>query len=1178
VKTRTTIFLAVVALVCVAAGAAADPVRIEFRFQHPTAYIVTLAGTFNGWDTGADPMSGPDPDGWWVLEKLLDPGYYEYKFVSDGGNWHTDPLNPRSNPGSFNNSILEVWDPLVYYLLPKSGTLVSDPTPLIEANLGKSDAATFGLSELAIVLDGEVVASGASYYDVATGRARFQVAEDLTNDTHEARISIALLTGGSHADSTSFEVFSDTSPPVIEHVPPAGAVANAAVHIECVITDDWGVEDATLFYRNAGDPTFVETSMLGGLSDVWTGTVPAGFTTSGTDFEYYVEASDLVNTTRLPPAGTYAVPVFDDDEPPVISDAFAAPAAFAVSGLDNNSRLSFRLSEPTTITVDVRTTDGSHRRRLHAQTALGTGYHQVLWNGHTDFGTAVSDGEYRFHVHGYDAAALPAEEVVVPVFVDGGAEEPPIDVILLFHANQTLNYQGDTANDVCFNGLLDVLRRHPDSRFMLHFSGTLLHDLGWYNFRNDPSTIDMLRAGAADGQFEIVGSTYAQNVPYSTHMWDNERQVEVQREVIETMVDVSPVSFWNAERCWKQPLVPLLAENGYTTTWVETHILYDSGTAVPDHAVRRTTLGEDEVIVFNDDGGMYWLDWAVESGDPSGLINYLGALRAEDIYGDWVACYCQDAEATGLWDYESGGDPQDDWDNLDLVLTAMEATGWIRLTTMSEVLETRRPTEDLTPIVDGQANWMVGPSQAAGYDDWFDFNDRSPTLNYYRGFYTDLRSRIQEVEALVSPGTPGANLVRHAIWSLVAHQFEFGCIGCGWIGCQDYHKGETLEGALLAAEATLSPAGGTDVSNVDANGDGEPDWVITTPSDFYIVSETGGRLVRWFDLARGELVLGNDLFMWGYYYNGWRDWHGGSGWIDDTHYMENFVWSAWNFAPAAAPFIRNYPIRKHAMNDRLSIDGSDDGVILNAHYSAEVDDDTLRLVHSQPGLRVTKEWLADGVVLSITYRIRNTGGGSHDYDLTIENELSPSLLEVMNGGRGTLQYWDGSSTTSTITPASIGVVNVLTERAVTFTFAQPPASIAGGETVHGLYFNPSFAFSLGAGEEKVIRVSLGVGPTSIESLEDGPRRLLLEQNSPNPFNPVTTIEFVLPAPGQAELSVYSAAGRKVATLLDGPMEAGPGAATWSGVDDAGRPVASGVYFFRLWHEGRSTTRKGVLLK
>ena len=88
----------------------------------------------------------------------------------------------------------------------------------------------------------------------------------------------------------------------------------------------------------------------------------------------------------------------------------------------------------------------------------------------------------------------------------------------------------------------------------------------------------------------------------------------------------------------------------------------------------------------------------------------------------------------------------------------------------------------------------------------------------------------------------------------------------------------------------------------------------------------------------------------------------------------------------------------------------------------------------------------------------------------------------------------------------------------------------------------------------------------------------LEQNRPNPFNPVTTLAFELPAAGAVELVVYNAAGRRVATLIDGHAEAGRRSVTWRGVDEAGRPVASGVYFFRLTHDGETVSMKGVLLK
>lgn len=69
--------------------------------------------------------------------------------------------------------------------------------------------------------------------------------------------------------------------------------------------------------------------------------------------------------------------------------------------------------------------------------------------------------------------------------------------------------------------------------------------------------------------------------------------------------------------------------------------------------------------------------------------------------------------------------------------------------------------------------------------------------------------------------------------------------------------------------------------------------------------------------------------------------------------------------------------------------------------------------------------------------------------------------------------------------------------------------------------------------------------------------------SPNPFNPRTTIAFTLPQAGEAVLAVYDLAGRRVATLVDGAVDAGPSSMDWDGRDGAGRAVPSGVYLVRL---------------
>ena len=93
-----------------------------------------------------------------------------------------------------------------------------------------------------------------------------------------------------------------------------------------------------------------------------------------------------------------------------------------------------------------------------------------------------------------------------------------------------------------------------------------------------------------------------------------------------------------------------------------------------------------------------------------------------------------------------------------------------------------------------------------------------------------------------------------------------------------------------------------------------------------------------------------------------------------------------------------------------------------------------------------------------------------------------------------------------------------------------------------------------------------------------PSRLALKGNVPNPFNPVTTIYFDTPKKMNVNLAVYGPSGRRVATLRTGEIGAGSHQVTWTGRDDSGRTVSSGVYFYRLEAEENVITKKMVLLK
>jgi len=93
-----------------------------------------------------------------------------------------------------------------------------------------------------------------------------------------------------------------------------------------------------------------------------------------------------------------------------------------------------------------------------------------------------------------------------------------------------------------------------------------------------------------------------------------------------------------------------------------------------------------------------------------------------------------------------------------------------------------------------------------------------------------------------------------------------------------------------------------------------------------------------------------------------------------------------------------------------------------------------------------------------------------------------------------------------------------------------------------------------------------------------PKEYSLSQNFPNPFNPVTSINYSLPEAVYVKLEIYNILGQKVRTLVDKPQVAGYKTVRWDGRDKDRREMASGVYFYRLEAGRYSSTKKLLLLK
>jgi hypothetical protein len=83
---------------------------------------------------------------------------------------------------------------------------------------------------------------------------------------------------------------------------------------------------------------------------------------------------------------------------------------------------------------------------------------------------------------------------------------------------------------------------------------------------------------------------------------------------------------------------------------------------------------------------------------------------------------------------------------------------------------------------------------------------------------------------------------------------------------------------------------------------------------------------------------------------------------------------------------------------------------------------------------------------------------------------------------------------------------------------------------------------------------------------------------PNPFNPMTNIEFSLSKSGAVFLGIFDVQGRLVKTIVDESRSDGVHRVTWDGTDRDGSKVASGMYFYRMNALGESYTNSMILMK
>ena len=103
-------------------------------------------------------------------------------------------------------------------------------------------------------------------------------------------------------------------------------------------------------------------------------------------------------------------------------------------------------------------------------------------------------------------------------------------------------------------------------------------------------------------------------------------------------------------------------------------------------------------------------------------------------------------------------------------------------------------------------------------------------------------------------------------------------------------------------------------------------------------------------------------------------------------------------------------------------------------------------------------------------------------------------------------------------------------------------------------------------------------PLFIKEKDPTPETFVIQQNHPNPFNLVTSLQYDLPEDGLVNITIYDLMGRVVKALVNGSQTAGFKSIKWNATNDRNEPVSAGLYFYTILAGEFRKTKKMLLLK
>jgi 4-alpha-glucanotransferase len=413
-----------------------------------------------------------------------------------------------------------------------------------------------------------------------------------------------------------------------------------------------------------------------------------------------------------------------------------------------------------------------------------------------------------------------------------------------------------------YQPFLEVVRDASHFPLTVHCSGRLLV------FMRDTArpAFDLLGSLVSAGRIELLTGGFYEPILAMIPDRDKVGQIQALTEFLKSHFGVSPRGMWLAERVWEPQLPKALREAGVEFVLLDESHFGQAG-LVPE-TLGGYYLTEEQgatLAVFPIDQRLRYL---IPFSDPEESLRYLESRR-----GAGAVTMVDDGEKFGLWPGTDRLVYGERW--LRRFFDTIEATPWLRPSTLSRYLETNRPTGRIylpTASYTEMGEWALPAAASAELLDrkkqlagtteglrvarllkggfWRNFLVKYPEVA--DSYWKQLRLSARVGEALaVRPGDPRLLAAREQLWQGQANDaYWHGVFG----GCYLPHLRRAVKAALIACERLLEPDGdaaGATWQDADIHGDGRVEVAARTPEWSLVLNpERGGTVSELCSMSR----------------------------------------------------------------------------------------------------------------------------------------------------------------------------------------------------------------------------------------------------------------------------------------------------------------------------------------